>query len=579
MTIETNIEMIPLSKLQPSEGNPRKSFDQKAIEGLAQSIKTDGLLQNLVVAKPEGRKRKFPIISGERRYRAMLHLIQQGDLPKDVSVPVEVRQGLSEEETLRIATVENVQRVDLSPLEEAEAITALVHDGEKLDDIVAQTGLSESTIKRRAVLLELSEDVKKALSEGEITLSQAEALSLGSHEEQDDLLPNVIDDWYSSADEIKDRILGDAPSVALAKFDKDAYTGTFTTDLLAEDETTYFDDVEQFFDLQKSAAEKLVSDFDKERDWAVLVEGRFSSLEYREAEEGESGGVVVALSPEGRVDVHEGLIRRNIDQSVSEALKTKPKATYAKSVCEYFAMHKSAAVQAELIKYPRIAKEVGVAKMLYEASRHDCLYYLSQCEDESEALAAVNAEAVQIMALLGKPTEDVDYSNVLRCAHSYERAYELVRALSDKELERVSVFLSAIGFGQDKKHKEYGSQAHYALDTNEDSFFNRVATDLAVDMRRYWKPDIWFLNRRTMTQLADILSQSGLSRLYGNGKGYKKSDLVPSMVHYFNKVRTMAKPEPDHEKARDWLPEAFSFPAIDPDQKIEEDEADYAEAA
>ena len=579
MTIETNIEMIPIAKLQPSAGNPRKSFDDKAIAGLAQSIKTDGLLQNLVAARPEGRKRKFPIISGERRYRALQLLIGRGDLPKDVKIPVEVREGLSDENALRIATVENVQRVNLTPLEEADAIAALIHDGENLDDITVQTGLSESTIKRRLVLLDLCESVKEALASGQISASQAEALSLADHEMQDHLLETVIDGYYSSAGEIRNRIFGEAPSLAMAIFDKGDYQGTFTTDLFAEDETTYFDDAEQFFDLQKAAAEKLVSDFDKEKDWAELVEGRFPSVEYRKAEDGESGGVVVCLSYEGRVDVHEGLIRKKIDQSVSDALRSKPKVTYARPVLEYFAMYKSATVQAELIANPRKAKEIGVAKMLYHASCHDCLRYLSRSEEGCAALDAINAEAYEVMSTLGAPRQDATYSDVAYIASSQVSAYELVTVLDDQELERLFVFLCALSFGQAKQVHPATNQAIYQLDTNEGSAFNRVATDLGVDMRQYWKPDHWFLSRRTMSQLGTVLKDSGLSRLFGNGKGYKKSELVPAMLRYFNKVRDMLNPEPDHVKARDWLPEAMNFPAIDPDQPIEHEEDELSKAA
>ena len=79
MTLQT----LPLSKIQPSTGNPRKNFDDATIAGLALSIKTDGLLQNLIVGKPKGRKKMHPIICGERRFRALSLLQEQGDLPEE----------------------------------------------------------------------------------------------------------------------------------------------------------------------------------------------------------------------------------------------------------------------------------------------------------------------------------------------------------------------------------------------------------------------------------------------------------------------------------------------------------------
>ncbi len=565
------IEMIPLKNLRPSSDNPRKRFDDEAIAGLAQSIKTDGLLQNLVAAKPEGRKRTYKIVSGERRYRALSLLVEQGDMPKDVTVPVEVRDDLSTDDALRIAAIENIQRENLSPLEEAEAIATLVESGNGLGEIAAQTGLSENTIKRRLVLLDLSDQVKEAVSKSKITLVQAEALSLGGHDEQDDLLDEVINGWYSTPSEIRDRLIGDAPSVAVAIFPQEEYSGSLTTDLFAEDETTFFDDAEQFFDLQKAAAEKLVADYEAKNDWAELVEGPFSSLEYRQAKKGESGGVVVQLCPSGKVEVHKGLIRRDVDPSVSAAINSKTKATYAKPVKEYFAMHKSAAVQVELLSNPRKAKEVGVADKLYYSSLHECFAYLER-SDESEAYtAALEAEATALLELLGEdaPEEDA-FRSLLRVAYSKEEAYDLVQKLDDGGLDRLFAFLSLINFGQSQCSE---------LDTDERSVFNRVALDIGVDMRKHWMPGSWFLGRRTMNQLERVLSESGMSRLYGNGNGYKKSELVPLMVRYFVKLRNMKSLRADQKQALGWLPEAMNFPAIDPDAKprVEQDDG-FAEA-
>src|ERR1035437_4406624 len=98
------IQSITISQLKASAENPRKSFDQASIEGLAQSIKTDGLLQNLVVAKHKG-KQKFIIISDERRFRALQYFPATGAIAQDFPVSVEVKEGLTEQETLRIATV------------------------------------------------------------------------------------------------------------------------------------------------------------------------------------------------------------------------------------------------------------------------------------------------------------------------------------------------------------------------------------------------------------------------------------------------------------------------------------------
>jgi ParB family transcriptional regulator, chromosome partitioning protein len=174
------MQSVSLSALEASAANPRRKFDRKSIEGLAASIRTDGLLHNLVVSPVKGpkgsngREERYQIVSGARRFQALKLLEDRGELPEDFTVAVEVRDDLSKDQTLRIATVENLQGQNMTPLEEAAALTKLVHKGVTLDDVVAQTGLSATTIKRRLALNGLCREAKAGLTKGEITLSQAE---------------------------------------------------------------------------------------------------------------------------------------------------------------------------------------------------------------------------------------------------------------------------------------------------------------------------------------------------------------------------------------------------------------------
>ena len=128
MTLQT----VSLSSLEPGRGNPRKAMDRNSLEGLAASIRNDGLLQNLVVRPVKGRGEHYRIIAGGRRYRALKLLEERGELDGEYAVPVEIRASLSKDDSLRIATVENLQRQNLTPLEEAAALTKLIHKGATL---------------------------------------------------------------------------------------------------------------------------------------------------------------------------------------------------------------------------------------------------------------------------------------------------------------------------------------------------------------------------------------------------------------------------------------------------------------
>ena len=229
-------------------------------------------------------------------------------------------------------------------------------------------------------------------------------------------------------------------------------------------------------------------------------------------------------------------------------------------------MQKSAAVQASLIENPRTAMEIGVAHMLRAASCHPCLRYLADLGEDVPALDAINAEAAALCAIIGIKAKDADFATLVHCACTDDAAYDLVKPLSDSELTRLFAFLSAVNFGQ----VECG-----ALDTRQDSIFNRVAADLSVDMRSFWTPAKWFLSRRTAKQLGCVIREAGLTRLFGSGMGYKKGELVTALARYFRKVRSFDDPAPDQKQARDWLPEAMRFPAVDVDAlSAEQDESE-----
>lgn len=588
MTIQT----IPLNTIKPSKDNPRKTINGDTIEELAVSIANDGLLQNLVVLKPKGKKRTYSIICGERRYRALIILVEQGKLPKDFLVPVEVMDNISEQDIHRIATVENLQREDMSPLDEADAVAALLQDGMTLDDVVSQTGISAATIKRRLALSGLCEEARETLSRGEITLSQAEALTLGTEQQQRELIEGGLE--RGSASQIKDWLTDEKASVSLALFDKELYDGTFTSDLFAHDETTYFDDAQQFMDLQMKAVEELAGRYQSDGFEPVeIVEGySYSSWQYREATDDEKGGVVLQVHYSGRVEVHEGIIHRDLDTQTAEEtsdnpfVEKKPKPHYSNPVREYIAMHKSIAVQSALLDNPRIAKEVAVVQFicgqngLGKVSRlaHKCHPYFAESETPPRGFKRIDEIASELLSVLGQSNDKYPPYSVLLPKYgdgSESRWYKAVKTLTDEDLDRLHLLLTILTFGQ------YGSN----LDTDEESFFNLVAKDLDMDMREYWVPDNDFLTRRAVPQLLQIVTETGTSHLFGTVGGHKKSDIVRMLATHFETVSELENPSDAELKVKGWLPEAFGFPAIDPDQKQvvpeieEEDEEPLAMAA
>ncbi|HEY5806313.1 MAG TPA: ParB/RepB/Spo0J family partition protein, partial [Candidatus Saccharimonadales bacterium] len=181
---QEHIQKIAVGDLVPSPDQPRSIFDEEALAGLAESIKNHGVVQPLVIT-PHGQG-KYAIIAGERRWRAArLAGLQR--------VPAVVRTT-RELERLEIALVENVQRVDLSPLEQAVSIERLHQQFNMTYEAIAKRlGKASSTVNNIVRLLQLPEEVQKALSDGRIFEGHARAiLSLkDAPEKQAELLANI----------------------------------------------------------------------------------------------------------------------------------------------------------------------------------------------------------------------------------------------------------------------------------------------------------------------------------------------------------------------------------------------------
>ncbi len=565
----TDFIKVPLSQLVPSKNNPRKSINSDSIQELAQSIATDGILQNIVVVKSKCKKPAYNIVSGNRRFAACKLLVEQGKFSENHMIPVQVLANANRKDLRRIVIVENIQREDMTILDEADAIAKLVKGKMPLDEISAQTGISVATIRKRIALSGLSDGSRAALSEGAISLSQAEALTVGTHEQQAAIVEEInsnLNRRYSH-DEIKDGLTGEKPTLSMAMFDRDDYSGTLTQDLFGEEESTYFNDIEQFTILQDQAVENMASQHRKDGYWPVDIVRGFhcSMIAYREAEEDEKGAVVIHLHPSGRVQIFDRIVKLELNPEIEDSAATttaKPKPTYSKPLCEYMAMHKSAAVQAELLKNPRIAKQVGIVQLTRYLKPHTCYSYFDDAVNTPLALERLYKQVIEFMAILGMDilTEEKHFNLFPRYGLSNaSEIYTMLEAMTDDELDRLQTLLVTMTFGQENT----------SLDTNADSLFNKVATDLKVSMLDYWTPDEDFLNRRNTEQLKQIVKETQTGRLFGYASQPKKSDLVRKMTDYFAKLFLTKKPDEQDSVAANWLPGAMNFPAIDPDRVID----------
>lgn len=165
-TAASPYQELSLEQIRPCKNQPRKAFDEGQIAELAQSIKEQGILHPLVVRRVSD---GFELISGERRYRAA----KQAGLEK---VPVLVRDVAAKEQ-LELALIENLQRADLNPMEEAQAYSELIERfGLTQEDVATRLGRSRSAVANSLRLLRLPERVQNALRSGAISTGHAKVL-------------------------------------------------------------------------------------------------------------------------------------------------------------------------------------------------------------------------------------------------------------------------------------------------------------------------------------------------------------------------------------------------------------------
>ena len=185
------VTIVNITKVEPNREQPRKNFDEDALEELAESIKQYGLLQPILV---QDRKTYYEIIAGERRWRAS----KKAGLKE---VPVIIR-NYSEQEIVEISLIENIQREDLNPIEEALAYKRLLTEFNlKQDEVAERVSKSRTAVTNSMRLLKLCDEVQQMVIEDMLSTGHARALlAIENPEEQYTIAQKVFDEKLSVRD-------------------------------------------------------------------------------------------------------------------------------------------------------------------------------------------------------------------------------------------------------------------------------------------------------------------------------------------------------------------------------------------
>ena len=190
---EEGAVVVKLSMVEPNREQPRKNFDEDSLQELADSIRQFGLLQPILV---QDKKSYYEIIAGERRWRA-------AKLAGLKEVPVIIR-NLTDQEVVEISLIENIQREDLTPIEEAQAYKRLLEEFHlKQDEVAERVSKSRTAVTNSMRLLKLCEPVQKMVVDGMISTGHARALLAIEDPEQQYLIAQKVFDEKLSVREVE----------------------------------------------------------------------------------------------------------------------------------------------------------------------------------------------------------------------------------------------------------------------------------------------------------------------------------------------------------------------------------------
>jgi len=183
------VSNINISKLKRNEAQPRKVFDEQALQELSESIKEHGIIQPLIAVK-DNVNDVYTIVAGERRYRAAI-------MAGLNEVPVIVKE-FTEEELMQVSLIENLQREDLNAVEEALAYKALIDTFGYTQDVLAQKlGISRTALTNALRLLNLNDDVLGLISEGKLSAGHARCVLSVDKEKQSDFANHIVSEQLS----------------------------------------------------------------------------------------------------------------------------------------------------------------------------------------------------------------------------------------------------------------------------------------------------------------------------------------------------------------------------------------------
>lgn len=548
---------LNLDDLKLSDINVRKKGG-KDVSDLLPSIRSLGIVQPLLVRPNcEG----LEIVAGQRRYRALLALQEEGIAEP---VPCAIMEDGDDAKAIEASLAENVARLPMDEIDQYKAFAALKAKGESVEDIAARFGVTERLVNQRLAIANIIDPILNLYRREEIGAQTLRVMTMATKRQQQAWwqLYKSDEDYAPQGHALKEWLFGGSQiPVSNALFDVSAYEGAIVSDLFGEER--YFGDAEAFWVLQNTAiAERRQSYLDA--GWAEVVllniGEYFRNWEYVKLPKSKGGKVFVSITSGGEVSFHEGFLpekeakrlekaKAKADGGEDETKPAKPELTA--KMRNYVGLHKHAAVRTELLAHPSIALRLAVAHIIAGSGLWSVQADEQRAEGEAiaESLASSQAQAGfaeerrRIRLLLGiGADEDVDDAEPIvprkgewRVQRDMAGIFESLIHMEDKTVLRILAFVMA-------ETLEAQSGTVEAL-----------GMLLGTDMTNWWEPDDAFF---------DLMRDKGaINAMLREVAGDSTADAhTASTAKVQKKIIADCLAGNDRNKVEGWLPRYMAFP-------------------
>ncbi|MGX1498571.1 ParB family chromosome partitioning protein [Labrenzia sp. MBR-25] len=542
------LQHIELSDLKISPLNVRK-HGSKSGEDLIPSIKASGLIQPLLVRPNcEG----YEIIAGQRRFNALQEIAKESAVD---SVPCVVMEKGDDAAAIEASLAENLARLPMDVLDQFDAFHALSKQGQSVAEISLHFGVTEKLVHQRLAIAGLYEPIKNAFRNEEFRADTLQILTMATTRQQKEWykLFKSEEGYAPQGHRLKSWLFGgEEIPVANALFDLESYKGSIVSDLFGEER--YFADPKDFWERQSVAIAEMMEEY-REEGWSEVIlldlGERFQSWDFANTPKEEGGKVYISVSSYGEVTAYEGQLSRSElkKREKAESGEEKPeRPELTKSMQNYLALHRHAAVRVELLKHQGIALRLCIAQIIACSPTWDVRADRQKANTEaiatsiadSHAQAAFKAQQKRIMALLdiGEDIEEplVDHRPYYGRSLNLPDIFTKLIGMSDREVFEVLTYVVA-------ETLESGS-----------ALVETLGAILKVDMADHWnREDGTFLDLlRDKEAINAMLAEIGGKAVAdGNVTGTAKAQKQIISDFITGKGR---------EKNADWQPRYMKFP-------------------